>query len=110
MFKFNIDQLNSNGKLVLEGILTIQNSALIKKTILESLGQVNHLIVSHETGESFDLSYIQILIAAHITSVDSGKSFEINSHNPESFVCLLKEMDCISDKWLFGEIENMGGN
>lgn len=78
-----IDNATKSGTLGLSAELTIQHSSELKKALLDSLEQFNHLRVNLEKVTEIDLSSIQLLYSAYVTALESGKQFSLQGKCPE---------------------------
>lgn len=72
--------------LKLNGSLTIQNIASLFKLFMDSLNLVKELNINHEEADKFDLTYLQLLVAAHNTAVNLKKKIKVDCKHPVSFV------------------------
>ncbi len=92
MFEFNIEKKDDSLNLELNGVLTIQNINEIKDVLYENYKTVNSLIISHTNASDFDLTYIQLLIALHKTSLKDGKKVFLDNERSLKFDTIVKQV------------------
>jgi hypothetical protein len=100
MHEIIIDEVTSTGKINLNGSLIIQEIQAVKELFCNLIDQTNHITVNHENANSFDLSYLQLLVALHKSAIYRNKEVEVEDKHPESFMQLIKESGCPFYKWL----------
>ncbi len=66
-------------ELVMGTDLTIANAASILKTIREALAKTDHLVITVRDHAEVDVSFLQILCAAHRTAAGQNKCFRLNT-------------------------------
>jgi ABC-type transporter Mla MlaB component len=78
---------SDNGKqLKLSGELTIQSAGEFKAILKESLEATGILAINVASVTEIDLSCLQLLCAAHRTSIEQDKLFEYEQGWPEPFI------------------------
>ncbi len=89
---------------ILEGDLTLQNSTAIRELFSSSIaGRSKNIAFSFKDVGEVDLSFVQILCAAHRTAHDKGKTIVFSGCWPEAFTDLISEaglnehVGCVSD-------------
>lgn len=70
--------------LKLSGELTIQHAAALKESLLEALSTADRCFLDVSQVRQFDLSGLQLLYAAHLSSNEQNKSFMLLGDYPES--------------------------
>lgn len=64
------------GELVLSGELTLPYAAQLKTEILETMTEVQRLVVKFKDVTAADLSCLQLFCSAHRSAADQQKTFE----------------------------------
>ncbi len=89
---------------VLEGELTLQNAAAIKELFAKAIsGRRKKLAFTFRDVADVDLSFVQILCAAHRAAHEKGKTIEFTGCWPEPFTGLIQEaglnehVGCVTD-------------
>lgn len=100
MHELQIDEANSAGRMILSGTLKIQEIIPLKEAFQEALKKVNTLKINHEGGKSFDLTYLQLLVALHKTASARGKTVSVEEKHPIEFISLVRGSGCPSYQWL----------
>ncbi len=80
---------NRKKKLELKGELSVQNINEAKKLIEGELDNSTNIIVDHSKGTEFDLSYVQVLLAAQKQALKDKKNIEIKDSS-EAFLEVLQ--------------------
>ncbi|HAM53438.1 MAG TPA: hypothetical protein DCP92_23110 [Nitrospiraceae bacterium] len=78
MSLFTVSQSADQGVLVVGGSLAIENAAEIRKMLLDALEKSDRVVVRIAEDSEIDLSFIQVLCAAHHTAVKTNKTFEMD--------------------------------
>jgi len=105
MYEIEVDQQNSNVKIIFSGALTIQNSIAINEGLRKPLNQSNTLLINHEKVDEFDLTYLQLLLSLHKSTDSLHKTLIITGHQPEAFIKCLKDSGLPLNTWIIGESE-----
>lgn len=108
---FVIEEEGTVGVLTVEGDVTIMRANELKTALMNSLDKVNHVLLNFEKATAVDLTCLQLLYSAHMTSSRMNKclTFEgcsehfkrtmadagISNANGCIFVC---ENKCLSGK------------
>jgi hypothetical protein len=100
MYEAIIDETGATGKINFDGSMMIQEILPVKESFLNSINKTESLIVNHGKVTSFDLSYLQLLIALHKSASSQNKGAEVEEKHPESFLQLMRESGCPFYKWL----------
>ena len=103
--KKSVAKSKGNNKAhILEGDLTLQNSTAIRELFSKSIAsRSKNITFSFKDVGDVDLSFVQILCAAHRTAHDKGKTIAFSGCWPESFTNLIIEaglnehVGCVSD-------------
>ena len=74
MYEIQIDEVTSTGRIFLGGILKIQEINSLKEALQGALQQVETLKINHEKANSFDLTYLQLLVALHKSASSKHKT------------------------------------
>ena len=77
--------------LVFSGDLTLRTATEVKKNVTKVLASSATIQVSFKDVSDVDLSFVQIICAAHRSAVTDGKKIEFPVQWPEAFVNLTKE-------------------
>ena len=79
------------GALVFSGDLTLPTATEVKKNVMKVLASSTVVQVSFKEVSDVDLSFVQIICAAHRSAVTDGKKIEFPVKWPEAFINLTKE-------------------
>lgn len=71
------------GVLTLSGRLTAENSASLKSAILDAFARSKDVVLTLKDVTDADLSFMQIIAAAHMTADGMGGSFAIHNFDAE---------------------------
>ena len=77
--------------LVFSGNLTLHTATEVKKDLIEALTSSAAVQVSFKDVSEVDLSFVQLICAAHRSAVTDGKKIEFPVQWPEAFVNLTQE-------------------
>ena len=91
MIKFQFDENNSKGTIILEGSLTLENLKEIKNSFISALCKTDQLIIDHSNADVYDFSYLQLLMSLMKTSEQLNKKLIISSRRSEKFRALVRE-------------------
>lgn len=78
MSAFTISEPGGVGNLTMSGSLTIENAGEIKRRLLTAFERSDHLKVRIMEDAEMDVSFLQILCAAHRTAEKSNKIFAVD--------------------------------
>ncbi len=86
--------LNEKGQvtLVFRGSLTISEVSEIKEIFNKAIAESENILINHDECESFDLSYIQLVISAYRTAKEWRKSLKVISKENDLFKQTLKDV------------------
>jgi len=84
MLKIMIEQTGSTGSLVLEGEMIIEHAKEMKKTFLDALESGGPLNLDLEGVSKVDMFGLQVLCAAHLSALKSGKAMSLIGKQPEA--------------------------
>jgi anti-anti-sigma regulatory factor len=73
------------GVLKLEGEVTVQQAEEVKENLMRALGSVDNIYVNISNVSVADLSFLQLVCAAHRTAVTMHKGFQLAEPVPEHF-------------------------
>jgi ABC-type transporter Mla MlaB component len=73
------------GKLVLQGELTLDHIRPLQDSLKNALDTVRSLDIDMEDVTEIDLSFLQILCAAHRTAMKTGKTLKLAGGPPKVF-------------------------
>ena len=74
----------------LDGTLTIQVASVMKEKIFSMLKNNQDVVLNLVGAASIDLSFIQIICAAHRTARENGYRFQVNPDIPEDIASSIK--------------------
>ncbi|MHB8882175.1 MAG: STAS domain-containing protein [Thermodesulfovibrionales bacterium] len=77
MGEYRMSESETPGTLIMSGSLSIENSASIKEALTKVLERSEHIVLKLEKDSSVDLSFLQILCAAHRAATLKQKTFEV---------------------------------
>ena len=78
MFDCKVEESADKKILTINGELTIQNIAELRKVLIESLKDTEHLALNLENITEVDMSCLQLLCSAHKTTIKSDKHFTLH--------------------------------
>lgn len=78
MQKQEIEQLEKDGTLAFEGGMTIPLANNVKEKLINALSFVNHIKLDLAKTTGVDLSFLQLLYAAHLAASKTNKRFTIS--------------------------------
>lgn len=76
--KFTYDPSGDVGILALNGKLTVDRAAELKKFLMKSMENANHVIIQIEKVTEVDISCLQLLCSAHRTFLNLNKNLVLN--------------------------------
>lgn len=91
---FRTADSEGSGRLLLRGNLTIEHAGEIKKELLSAFEQTDRLVLAIESNVIADLSFLQLLCAAHRTACKEKKTFEVDSSAASTIRGLMQEAGC----------------
>ncbi len=77
MLTFKVEQPGVVGVLSAEGELTIQHASEMRTALLNALESVGHVRLNFEKVTEIDLSCLQLLCSAHLTSARTHKQLTL---------------------------------
>jgi anti-anti-sigma regulatory factor len=86
-----VEQAGQDGVLKLQGRCTIEQANELKEVLLRKIGEGEHVSVNLEQVSEIDLTLLQLLCAAHGTSLKLKKQFALDGPLPEIFVRAVRE-------------------
>lgn len=95
---FNISK--STGCISLSGALTIENAAELMHVMADALSKSDVLEINHEAAESFDLSYLQILLSLKRTADTRHKVFSFIGNHPAGFLSVVEHAGNLKSEWM----------
>src|SRR5512135_1534026 len=103
MSSFELENKGDSGVLVLDGELTVQRADELRAALMNSLSCAGRLVISFEDVTGVDLSCLQLLCAARMTSAKRNKRLAISGGMPEVFKRAVRDagywrhIACMSD-------------
>jgi len=103
MSGFTASQPGGAGVLVMGGSLTIENAGEIRRRLLNAFERSDRVVVSIAEDTQMDISFLQVLCAAHHTAAKTNKTFELD-HALKVFSCAVEDAGylrlrgCIHDR------------
>ncbi|NOZ68940.1 MAG: STAS domain-containing protein [Deferribacteres bacterium] len=85
MFDYKSEQTEDKTVLTINGELTIQNAAVFKDVLLESLEKTGHLVLNLENVTDVDLSCLQLLCSAYLATTELNRRLTMDGGCPEAF-------------------------
>ena len=104
MLTFKVEQPGVVGVLSAEGELTIQHASEMRTALLNALESVGHVRLNFEKVTEIDLSCLQLLCSAHLTSTRTHKQLTLYSCS-EPFKQVVREAGYFYAKNCFPEWE-----
>ena len=80
MSDFRAGESGRKIELVLDGPLTIEKASAIRTKLISTLSRGNEIVISIDADVPVDLSFLQLLCAAHRSASKLGKAFALR-HN-----------------------------
>ncbi len=81
--EIKLAESNVNNSVKLEGSLTVERAAELKSVLVESLSRMDRLHLVFENVTEVDISFLQLLCAAHHTAARKKKKLTLDGHRPE---------------------------
>lgn len=91
MIDFKVEQSDDKRILLINGELTIQNASELKRILMESINNSEHVVLNLENVTEMDLSSLQLLYSAHRTAAKSNRRFTLSNNCPEVFKKAVKD-------------------
>ena len=91
MIDFKVKQSDDKRILFINGELTIQNASELKRILIESIDNSEHVVLNLDNVTEVDLSCLQLLYSAHKTAAKSNRRFTLNNNCPEVFKKAVKD-------------------
>lgn len=82
---------DDRGKLVLQGELTVEQILPVRDNLKNALEAVRSLDIDLEEVTEIDLSFLQILCAAHRTALKTGKTLKLAGNPPQVFLQAMED-------------------
>ncbi|MGO9378308.1 MAG: STAS domain-containing protein [Dissulfurispiraceae bacterium] len=104
MISFQVEEPDHVGVLTIEGSVDIQNAEELKSNLIRAFLAVDKIYVNIERLEDIDISCLELLCSAHLTSVELKKTISFCSLIPETFSTKLRDTGfirqtgCMHDK------------
>ncbi len=108
MFDVIYDEKDSTATLMFDGSLTIRNITNVRNALICAAEKANKIIVEHDSVEDFDVSYLQLLIAAMNSLKTSGKKLVVEKSTNKAFQKFLEDSGCLNLQSFFEETEKIG--
>jgi anti-anti-sigma regulatory factor len=100
---FTASRSDDAGELVMGGSLTIENAGEIRRILLATFERSDCVVMSIAEDTQIDISFLQVLCAAHHTAVKTNKTFEL-AQTPKVFLRAVEDAGyrilkgCIHDR------------
>lgn len=78
----------TEGELIMDGTLTIENAAEIRTAVYDALVSTERLILTIGEGAGVDIALLQILCSAHRSALESDKGLTIRASDKSNFACV----------------------
>ena len=85
--------------------LTIENASAIRKKLISTLIREDEIVVCIDVDVPVDLSFLQLLCAAHRSASKLGKSFTVRHKDPGNFTAAVEDSGytrkkgCVHDRY-----------
>ena len=83
--------------LKFSGDLTIENTRELRQLLLAALDNLEEITLAFEDVTAVDLSFVQLLCAAHRTAVRADKIFQVAGSRPEILKAAVRETGFIRE-------------
>lgn len=87
---FDIDVRGDALEMLMSGVLSVENCLEIKRSLVDALERSDHLLLSVAEDVEVDITFLQILCAAHHFALKSNKSFVLNGC-PKVLSCAIED-------------------
>ncbi len=77
--------------LRLQGECTVEHSNELKAVLISEMKKSDKLILDLGEVTEVDISFLQLLCSAHISSVKMNKQFSLNRNQPQLFIKLVND-------------------
>jgi anti-anti-sigma regulatory factor len=89
--KFIVNDTKKEGTVTIEGALTIQQSAAFKEILIKAMTEVDSIEIQCDEVTDVDLSCMQLLCAAHKTSMRMHKKLRIAGDRSDFLAKMVKD-------------------
>ena len=100
---FRIQETEEKGRLVTEGQLKIEHAAAIRDVLMDAFEHADRVALTIERDAAADLSFLQVLCAAHRTALRENKKFELDSSAASGVQDMMREAGFVSDRGSFDD-------
>ncbi len=98
MFDYRAEQTEDKTVLTVNGELTIQNAGAFKNLLAESLEKTGHLVLNLENVTEVDLSCLQLLCSAQLTTTELNRRLTMDGGCAEAFRKAAAESGYLGDE------------
>ena len=71
---------------IIEGNLTVDRAEELKKTLQEAIAHAQSTVLCVRKNQKTDISFLQLVHAAHLDAIDNGKEMCLDRRLPENFL------------------------
>src|SRR5512134_3500103 len=98
---FRIADKNGDGDILLGGRLTVENAGRIGEALVRAFQQSDRVALILQGDAVADLSFLQVLCAAHQTALRENKKFELDSSAAPEVHALMQQTGFVYDRRSF---------
>jgi len=91
------------GSILVVGQLRIEHASEIRDALLDAFKHADRVALTIERDAVADLSFLQVLCAAHRTALRENKKFELDSSAASGVQDMMREAGFVSDRGSFGD-------
>ena len=73
-------------RTVIEGDLTVERAVDLKKALMDAIAHAQSTVICLKNIKKTDISFLQLVHAAHLTAIDNGKELCLDRRLPENFI------------------------
>lgn len=81
----------TEGELIMDGALTIENAAEIRNVVRDALAGADSLVLTIGENADVDITFLQILCSAHRTAVKGGRQLFLKAAHENGLSRMLSE-------------------
>jgi anti-anti-sigma regulatory factor len=83
---------DGSATLVLEGKCTVENAGALRKILHDALTRAQVLELDMKDVETVDITFLQLLVAAHKTAASLGRTLKVTGEPSPSVVQLIEDV------------------
>ena len=72
--------------ITMKGAMTIERAGELKQMLLDAMRESGSLVIRFVENSGIDISFLQLICAAHRSAIVSGKKIKIDQNIPESLL------------------------